>query len=204
MGRSVIFKHAFDDGDFPGVFLAEEYADICVQDKTVIDVGASIGDSALYFYIQGAKKIYGYEPTKRAFDFAMDNVITNNLLDSIELVNAAISNRNSIILVDDSGGITGGSQLKESPHGREVELHSFVDIVKQTDGEDLVLKMDCEGCEYDIFVSLNSGVLRKFGQVVLEYHHGPEKIDSFLRDAGYRSEIRRKSHDVGIIIANRI
>ena len=202
--RSVIFKHAFDDGDFPGVFLAEEYADISVLDKTVIDIGASIGDSALYFYIQGAKKIYGYEPTKRAFDFAMDNVITNNLFDSIELVNAAVSNRTSIILVEDRRKITGGSQLKENTHGREVELYSFVDIVKRTDGENLVLKMDCEGCEYDIFASLNAEVLRKFEKVVLEYHHGPEKIDEFLRDAGYKSKLIRKSNDVGIIIAKRI
>ena len=203
-GRSVILKHALDDGDFPGVFLAEEYADICVKDKTVIDIGASVGDSALYFYIKGAKKIYCYEPTKPAFDFGMDNIVSNNLEESIELMNAGISNYTSSILVESSGQLTGGLQLKESTHGREVELYSFDTIVEQVVGEDLVLKMDCEGCEYDIFASLTLKVLRRFEQIALEYHHGHEKIVNFLSNAGFRTEIREKSGDFGIIIAKRV
>lgn len=55
-GRTITVKHVFDDGDFPGIFYAEEYKGIDVEGRTVIDVGCSIGESSLYFYLFGAKK----------------------------------------------------------------------------------------------------------------------------------------------------
>ncbi|MCL5413211.1 MAG: hypothetical protein M1569_02295 [Candidatus Marsarchaeota archaeon] len=36
-----------------------------IKNKNIIDVGASIGDTALYFAAKGAKSIWGYEPDKK-------------------------------------------------------------------------------------------------------------------------------------------
>ena len=200
-GRTVTIRHVFDDGDFPGVFYTEEYIDINVEGKTVIDVGCSIGDSPLYFYLFGARKIYAYEPTKYAFNYAMENVVINKLEDVIIVKNSAVGIKNSKILIDNSRRITGGSALKYDPHGSEVEIVSFMDIVKQVNEKDLVLKMDCEGCEYDIFSSIQPIDMVNFSQVVLEYHDGPELLMEFLSKAGFRTELKGKEDKLGIIVA---
>jgi FkbM family methyltransferase len=42
-----------------------------------------------------------------------------------------------------------------------------------------LLKMDCEGCEYDAI--LNSKRLGELRQIQMEYHYGPERLVETLR-----------------------
>ncbi len=44
------------------VFDCGEYGVLDVSGKVVIDVGASIGDSAIYFALKGARKVIAIEP----------------------------------------------------------------------------------------------------------------------------------------------
>jgi hypothetical protein len=58
------------------VFCDEVYGKLAgnIQGKSVIDVGAFVGDSAIYFASKGAKEIYAFEPDKTFFDLAFENV----------------------------------------------------------------------------------------------------------------------------------
>jgi len=49
------------------------------DNKIVIDIGASIAESALYFVLRGAKKILCFEPIPKVFAMAKENVELNNL-----------------------------------------------------------------------------------------------------------------------------
>ena len=42
---------------FIELFLREDYHDINIHDKVIIDVGAYIGDSAIYFVLKGARRL---------------------------------------------------------------------------------------------------------------------------------------------------
>ena len=53
---------AKDNGDPTTVFLYEEYQTLPVKDRIVIDIGGSIGDTAIYFALKGAKKVIALEP----------------------------------------------------------------------------------------------------------------------------------------------
>ena len=53
---------ALDDGvgDIWGVFGLEEYGFLEVENETVVDIGANIGDSPIYFLLNNAKKRYRF------------------------------------------------------------------------------------------------------------------------------------------------
>ena len=42
--------------------------------------------------------------------------------------------------------------------------------------ENLVLKMDCEGSEYRIILNTDKKILRKFTQIIMEYHFGYQNL----------------------------
>ena len=59
----------------------------------------------------------------------------------------------------------------------------LLNYIKLLEGE-LLLKMDCEGCEYNILNESND-VLRKFNRIVIEYHNGYENIKTKLEGVGF-------------------
>jgi hypothetical protein len=65
-------------------------------------------------------------------------------------------------------------------------LLPFIEKIK-ANGNEIILKMDCEGSEYDIFESLSSAkILPDFNFIIVEWHYkDPEKIFTALRDAGF-------------------
>jgi len=61
------------------VFDCGEYEPSNVKDRVVVDVGAFVGDSAVYFALKGAKRIIAVEPHPGAFAEMLDNIRLNNL-----------------------------------------------------------------------------------------------------------------------------
>ena len=52
------------------------YGVLDVEDRAVLDIGAFIADSSLFFASRGARKVYAYEPV--FYEIAMRNVELNN------------------------------------------------------------------------------------------------------------------------------
>ena len=65
-----------------------------------------------------------------------------------------------------------------------------------------ILKMDCEGCEYDVLSSVDPDSL-KFEQVMLEFHHGCRPLIKILEQAGYSVNVIHSVHtrNLGFIYA---
>ena len=60
-----------------------------------------------------------------------------------------------------------------------------------------MLKMDCEGCEYDIILNDYEHV-RLFREVVLEYHGDPMVLLNVLKN-DFECKLCRLGSDVGLI-----
>jgi len=56
------------------IFGHGEYASLDVKDKVIIDIGAYIGDSAIYFALKGAKRVIAVEPHPGAFAEMLENI----------------------------------------------------------------------------------------------------------------------------------
>lgn len=74
------------------VFLNEAFdGNVDYSGKTVLDVGAYVGDTATYFWNKGASKIICYEPMKEFFYWLGQNVELNGI--NAELYNLGVSDK---------------------------------------------------------------------------------------------------------------
>jgi len=177
------------------------YKSLSVKDRVVVDVGAFVGDSAIYFALKGARKVIAIEPHPGAYKEMLDNIRLNNLESIIVPVNAyLVSERGRARLGDYE--IKGSVGTHQSYDGGALMV-TLNDVIERYGiGSDAVLKMDCEGCEYDIV--LNDYVhIKLFDEVILEYHANvggkPSKLLKVLsRD--YRCRVVEKlGRNFGII-----
>jgi len=176
------------------------------QGKTVVDVGAYTGDSAVYFSKRGARLVVGLEPDPRNYQMASENVQMNNLTDRVKLVNLALSvetGESNIALNLDTPNITqlDGSGAK-SVNAIEVSTVTVADLMSRYGLSRIdVLKMNCEGCEYGIIRNMPVNTLQSIGEILLEFHEGPKDLPEILSRNGFDISIRGGTF--GYIIARK-
>ena len=202
--KDIVFHGLKDNGDLIDVFVLEDYKFLNVDNEIVIDVGANIGDSAIYFALNGAKKVIALEPYPYSFNLANRNVRENNLENRIEVLNAGYG-KDGEISIDENEKSGLGTKLKTSGEGEKIKIYSLESLVKKFNLDKAVLKMDCEGCEYHILNEDNS-VLAKFPQIQIEFHNGYKELVKKLNSAGFQVKYvnRRGSVYFGYIYAKRL
>ncbi len=152
-GADLIFDKTSSKYELFEQFIAEQYKRLDVKGKTVVDIGAGTGDTAIYFMLNGAAKVYAFEPLKARFDAAVENIEANGIK-NVKLIDSAVSSLDEIEKIVGAEG-------------------------------NVVLKIDCEGCEHDIFRSLKPDVIAKFEQVMLEFHDGYLDLKKALEGNGF-------------------
>jgi len=178
---------------FVETFYHEFYRDLDVKGKIVIDVGAYVGDTAIYFLLRGARHVYAIEPNHIAIRIAMENVRRLGLEGRVTFINAAVGSKIGEIRIKPDASIEAGADIGalRSDSGVPVKVVTLRWLVEEYGLEDAVLKMDCEGCEYDSILHDDVSVLRAFKEMVIEYHYGYRCIVQRLRDAGFRVRYSR-------------
>jgi hypothetical protein len=63
-------------------------------------------------------------------------------------------------------------------------------LINEFNIKEALLKIDCEGCEYNILYE-DDVVLKKFKRIVLEFHYGYKNIESKFKHAGFSTEVLR-------------
>jgi len=191
---SVRFKKWYDSLVY--IYFTNQYSILNVKGAIVIDVGAYVGDSAIYFALKGAKKVIAIEPNPEAFKEMLDNIKLNNIEDKIYPINAGLiskihsnyldSNSECLIVfggINEAYGIYYRDIVTRNKLGNKcVKAISMADIIKLIPNEDLdnvVLKMDCEGCEFDV-ISNDYEHIKLFRQLILEYHNNPINLIKIL------------------------
>jgi len=91
LSGNIRFYGAIENGDIIGIFLDGVYEDLPIQNKIVVDVGANIGDSSVYFALKGARKVIALEPFPQSYEMAKKNTEANNVPSKIELLLAGCS-----------------------------------------------------------------------------------------------------------------
>ncbi len=170
-----------------GQFMEEQYSWLDVKEKDVIDIGANIGDSAIYFALKGAKHVYAFEPYPYSYELAMRNIKLNGLQDKITMLNEGCGGKKKKIKIDASYKNFGGTDIKNFKDGTNINITTLSQIVKRFDIiDEAILKIDCEGCEYEILLEAQNSDLRKFKQIQIEYHYGYLNLKKKLEDAGFK------------------
>ncbi len=172
------------------------------KNPTIVDIGGYIGDFDLYAakYL-GAKKIVVYEPSPENFSVLIKNIEDNGFHDTITAVNKAVSNSSEVELnfyIKEHQEIHVSKYFYNNCDRRTIPSVTLAEIIEDHKLENIdLLKIDCEGGEYDIIPSLTNYELGRTKNIVFEHHRVNDyekKVDAIirqLRGAGYSVSIRR-------------
>lgn len=183
-GKQLNFTGTKNNGDLFGVFLCEEYSFLHCEGEDVVDIGANISDSAIYFALNNAKRVIALEPYPYSYISAEANIKNNDLGNVITLINAGYGN-DSTITVDEAFHNETSSDLIASEQGINIPIYSLKSLIGRYNLRSPVLKMDCEGCEYNLLNEADE-VIRKFKRIQMEYHYGYDKLKNKLENAGFK------------------
>ncbi|BBD73474.1 hypothetical protein HS1genome_1863 [Sulfodiicoccus acidiphilus] len=179
------------------VHLVEIFRDRVYGDTftgTVIDVGASNGDSSIYFALRGARTVIALEPMDESYKLAEENIEMNGLRGRVLLMKSALAGEDGVadLLVStkspNANSISPARHIAESTTFdrkekveavtlRRIFVENAVDRVE-------LLKMDCEGCEYEV-TRKSVEELKVIDKIYMEYHDGPRDPEvSWVRGDG--------------------
>jgi len=166
-------------------FIEEQFKWLNVKDRGVVDVGANIGDTAIYFALKDARHIYAFEPYPYSYNIAKKNINLNHLGNKITLLNEGCGKSGFVTIKEDYEN-TGGTDLKKFKEGKKIRIESLDEIVKKFNLKHAALKVDCEGCEYALILNASDEALKAFDQIIMEYHYGYINLAKRLRQAGFK------------------
>lgn len=169
--------------------------------KTVLDIGANVrlfGVAARNAF--PSAQIHAYEPNpflekylevqaKSAnFEYHMEAVGLGNGSVSLDFHTDSVQTRS---LTDVSG---------------QIPQTSFRETIARLGGKVDLVKMDCEGAEWDIFQDVNSW--QRVRHVTMEYHlwpnHTHDEVLAVIRSLGFRVREHKPTElDFGLLIASR-
>lgn len=189
-GRTV--NYFFDPEDFDTIgnlnvtFIDEQYCSLDVRDKVVADVGASYGDTAIYFALKGAKKIYAYEPIPWVAKVLEKNIILNNLSEIVKVIPNAVTISEGEAILNVPKASTDASLYGHD--NKDTVQISVKTVTPPLDAQ--VLKLNCEGCEYGIILDWLKE--KNYEGMIVNYHNGYEQLERKLRNIGYKVKIKSK------------
>jgi FkbM family methyltransferase len=171
------------------VFVRKIYDTLDVNNRIVVDIGGNVGDTAIYFAMNGAKKVYVYEAVPKIFKILKKNVETNGFRNKVVAYNEAGGKGKSIVI---SAEEERAGQLMASQKGIKIRMASLDKITRRTGvTSGAVLKMDCEGAEYDLILNASTRTLHSYSQIMIEYHHGYKDLVKRLREEGFNVRYKR-------------
>lgn len=214
-GTNFKISHYLDALTVKEIFVENDYHINLKNPKTIIDIGANIGAFSI---LQSKKypgaKIFSFEPSKKTFTLIKYNTKINNC-SNINLYNFGIWKKR-IKTFFYSNKASGLSSLfkkagREGAHRETVKMDTLAKVflknkIKSCD----LVKMDCEGAEYEIILNLPPWLLAKVKNFAIEYHdslteHTHIELVEFLTKTGFK--IKSKKHplenNIGIIYAKR-
>lgn len=193
----------------------EKYGEPIEPDWTVVDIGAAIGE----FTVLAAKKalrgkVYAFEPNPKSVAILQKNLKQNELT-NVEVIQKGVWSsitRLSLNLKNDEPLQAVSSPVAdESSQLMEFETTTLGAYLQKAGIEEIdLLKSDSEGAEYEVFLSMSAGVLRKIKRIVMEYHDlddqkNHQSLVKCFEENGYMTRLTKNQvhNDIGYLYAER-
>jgi FkbM family methyltransferase len=155
---------------------AEYYLPPSLQPEVILDIGSNIGASILFFHEQfPSARIYGFEPNPETFQVLQKNV---DSLPSVEIFNYGLGAADATIAVPFDGADFSRFMSKDTTADwsgpmspTSCQIKHAGDVVKNLGLTKVdLIKIDCEGAEYDVLTSLPPDLLFQTKWIVGEMH----------------------------------
>lgn len=161
----------------------EYYCDC--KNKVVLDVGGFEGESAAYFWANGAKKIVVYEPVVEHVEFIKKNVALNHI--EAEIHPVGIGNKDGHQTIHFNETDPGFGILSQGAKTFEIQITSVSKVIEESGAQ--IGKFDCEGAEESL-LGVPTEILQKIYHYIIEVHSlkiQKDLLEKFL-SAGFTLE----------------
>ena len=151
--------------DLINVWLDDEYGlkSIACAPRTIIDIGANVGLFSLWAaHTFNHATIHAYEPNPRVLPYLRANV---RGLPVVVFPKGLGSEQGRAHMIDDRESRQASTCASASG---EVEIEPLAEAIRRVGGSVDLMKIDCEGAEWDLFKDRDS--LRCVKEIRMEYH----------------------------------
>ncbi len=222
--------HTYDE--FYGirdVFFRKDYECGILGRAIVIDVGMNVGAASIYFASKpNVVRVYAFEPFEPTYQTALYNIHKNvNIESKIEAFNVGVDAVGARRKITYNSSMTCGLSTDESLNALAHNMYKewglyraeereqtvqlidaaqvFYDIFKNNPDCKYILKLDCEGAEYEILRRLKEkNLLQTLDIIMMEWHYkGETLVRSYLEECGFVYFAFPKDKNMGNIYAVR-
>jgi FkbM family methyltransferase len=194
------------------------------EEFVFVDIGMNVGITSLCFASMAkVSDVYAYEPFPDTYEAGMRNIERNKkFAGKIHAFKYGIGSKTEELVADylpefkGSVGVKGIPQRVVSKENEgtirkeHIRMRAIGEVLAEIKAKHerakLVVKIDCEGSEYDILRSLrNTQHLSGVDVVMIEWHiEGPGELVKILNDHGFSCfAIEPHGKDIGMIYATR-
>lgn len=184
-----ILKEIFVDGIYNFCL------DINLDSYVLIDIGMNVSFASCYFAgIKKVSKILSFEPFTPTFLEAQENIRRNNFENIIEARNYGLGDKDKELSVEYTPefkgqvGVQGVDYIRSHIEKTRVEnivikgVHSiFTEIGEKYKNNSFILKIDCEGAEYELINNIPQSILDSCDIIMMEWHEkGAKRLEEWL------------------------
>ena len=186
--------YSTDISVFSEIFWLERYK-TNYKNSQVFDFGAHKGYYTLYALLEGASKVYSYEPEEFNFEILKKNIKLNKFSKKVVLNNCAVDNESGIkdFYVADAGWSHSLCQREDTKIIKRVKVRtqSINDILASADrNKRTIIKMDIEGKECDVIYSIHDIFMQHINEFFIECHPfapcSEEEMIEYLRNRQFK------------------
>ncbi|MEM2178984.1 MAG: FkbM family methyltransferase, partial [Candidatus Methanomethylicaceae archaeon] len=154
-------------------FLEEAY-DVDVRGAIVLDIGAYIGDSPLYWLHKGASKVIAVEPVPEYYRLLSENCKSLPVIPILGSIGSKVPKLD--IVGQQDYGLISCEEFKEY---LDTPLLNFVELIKTYRPN--VVKLNCEGCEHYLKNELLLIPMLGVQKLILQIHKIRNSYDDLLQ-----------------------
>lgn len=194
-----------DENVIHGVFNLQEYNfpefDPSLEPKNILDIGGNIGVTAvLLTQLYPKANIFSFEPDPENFAILCKNIKPYSKIRGFNCGLGSDEATGYLYDSDDEHNFGGRSLYKKGVNlskGRAVELKNINNVLKDMRVEHVeLIKIDTEGAEADILMTLDPDILASVNWIAGELHGQKDwELLRYLEDAGFSLQVEKPLED---------
>ena len=181
-------------------YKSEYYLPKKLNPQVIFDIGGNIGITAIYLAsLFPEATIYSFEPMPENFKILQKNI---KQYENIKAFNFGLGSKNGNFKVYLSGDPEnyGGISFYPDLSGKQIEpfiyceVKNINEIIKQLNIDSIdLIKIDTEGAEYDILLSIKESILRKTTWITGELHGNQDfELLNYLNILGFSISLKKQ------------
>lgn len=166
------------------------------SDWNVVDIGAGLGDFTILAAVHCPEgRVFAYEPLESSFHLLQYNLSLNGLT-NVEACQQATASVGGLMTAEPGQAEAVSTRFVNEisvpgDHQNAIPIITLAEILERLpNGHCDLMKIDCEGCEFDLLLNSPSELLTRIDRLTIETHDGyagdtAAQLAAYLRQQGF-------------------